>query len=145
MVRLGKSISGTLLMAEKRGLADYRTMTWKSIRLELAKSDSFPRGSPSRVYLFRLPLNVDGSIDERAVRDMPREATVRRFWPSEPDLAGYVVPAQRGWDLAYDQILPDAGRGRLESNALRLGDCVTLTEPDGARLPFKVASLESLS
>jgi hypothetical protein len=123
---------------------DYLFMTWKSIRLELAKSDNFPRGAPSRVDLFRLPLNADGSIDEDAVRDLPGEATVRRFWPSEPDLAGYVVPAQRGWDLAYDPFQPGAGRGRLESDALRLGDCVTLTEPDGARLPFTVASLDPL-
>lgn len=131
-------------MEGSRAAADYLSMTWKSIRLELAKSDNFPRGSPSRVYLFRLPLNADGSIDERAVRDLPGEATVRRFWPSEPDLAGYVLPAQRGWDLAYDPFQPGAARGRLESNALRLGDWVMLTEPDGARLPFGVVSIEAL-
>jgi hypothetical protein len=119
-------------------------MTWKSIRLELAGTADFPRGSASRSYLLRLPLGADGAIDERAIRNEPRQATVRRFWPSQPDLAGYVIRTPRGWDLTYDFHTPGAGSGRIESDALRLGDCVTLTEPDGRRLPFRVASLEKL-
>ena len=71
-------------------------------------------------------------------------ATVRRFWPSEPDLAGYVIPSPAGWVLAYDRVVSGKGSGKLEGDALRLGDCVTMTEPDGRRLPFKVAALETL-
>lgn len=116
-------------------------MIWKSIRLELGTTDGFPRGSPSRAYLIRLPLDEDGAIDKNALEQQPRHATVRRFWPSEPDRVGYAIPAGRGLDLAYDPHLSSGGSGKLESDALRLGDCVTLTEPDGTRLPFRVAAL----
>lgn len=116
-------------------------MIWKSIRLELGTTDGFPRGSPSRAYLIRLPLDEDGAIDKNALEQQPRQATVRRFWPSEPDRVGYAIPAGCGLDLAYDPHLPDGGSGKLESDALRLGECVTLTEPDGTRLPFRVAAL----
>ncbi|MFT4026205.1 MAG: hypothetical protein QM676_05325 [Novosphingobium sp.] len=120
-------------------------MIWKTIRLELATTADYPRGSPSRAYLLRLPLGENGAIDRTALQDEPRQATVRRFWPSEPDLAGYVVPSPGGWVLAYDRAQSGNGSGKLEGNALRLGDCVTMTEPDGRRLPFRVAALETLS
>lgn len=116
-------------------------MIWKSVRLELGKTEDFPRGSPSRAYLLRLPLGEDGTIDKGAVNQQPRQATVRRFWPSEPDRVGYAVPAGRGLDLAYDPHLPKGSSGKLDSDALRLGECVTLTEPDGTSLPFRVAAL----
>lgn len=132
-------------MAKGAGLADCRRMMWKNIRLELAKTDNFPRGSPSRAYLLRLPLGADGGIDKVAVHNQPRRATVRRFWPSEPDMAGYAIPAAGGLDLAYDPCPPGWEIGKLESDALRLGDCVVLTEPDGTRLPFRVAALDALS
>jgi hypothetical protein len=116
-------------------------MTWKSIRLELAKTEGFPRGSASRAYLLRLPLSDDGAIDKSAVQQQPRQATVRRFWPSQPDQAGYALPAAQGLELTCDLGAPDARTARLESDALRLGDCVTLTEADGTRLLFRVAAL----
>lgn len=119
-------------------------MIWKNIRLELARTPDFPRGSPSRSYLLRLPLAENGAIDRTALHDHPREATVRRFWPSEPDLAGYVIASPAGWVLAFDRAPTGNDSGKLESDALRLGDCVTMTEPDGRRLPFRVAALEAL-
>ncbi len=131
-------------MAQRLAEPDDRWMTWKSIRLELAGTEDFPRGSPSRAYLLRLPLGENGAIDRSALQDEPRQATVRRFWPSEPDLAGYVIPGVEGWELAYDRAWMGKGSGRLESDILRLGDCVTMTEPDGRRLPFRVASLQAL-
>lgn len=119
-------------------------MIWKSIRLELGTTPDFPRGSPSRAYLLRLPLAEDGAIDRAALQAMPHQATVRRFWPSQPDLAGYVIPSPGGWLLDYDRALPGGDSGKLEGNAFRLGECITMTEPDGRRLPFRVAALEAL-
>jgi hypothetical protein len=43
-------------------------MTWKSIRLELARTKEFPEGSASRAYLLRLPLDDRGRIYESALR-----------------------------------------------------------------------------
>lgn len=138
-------ISGTLRMAAGLARRNFAVMMWKTIRLELAKTDEFPRGSPSRSYLLRLPLGEDGAIDEAELRQQPRHATVRRFWPSQPDLAGYVVRSSRGWEIAYDLDRPEAALGRIDGEVLRLGECVTLAEPNGRRLPFRVASVEALS
>lgn len=118
-------------------------MAWKNIRLELDRTNDFPRGSASRSYLLRLPLGEDGAIDAEELKDQPYRATVRRFWPSEPDLAGYVVPGGGGWELAYERGAP--GSGHIETTALLLGECVTLVEPDGRSLPFRVAAVESLA
>lgn len=120
-------------------------MTWNAIRLELARTRDFPAGSVSRAYLLRLPLRADGMVDEGAVREQPARATVRRFWPSEPDMIGYIIPGPSGWKFTYEPgEADDEALFHLESHPLRVGDYVTVTEPDGRRLPFRVASLQAL-
>lgn len=117
-------------------------MTWQSIRLELAETRDFPRGSASRVYLLRLPLDPDGAIDGAALAAMPARATVRRFWPSQADLSGNVTRTAEGWAFVY-------GRGgrvlQPDLPAFHSGADVLLTEPDGTPLPFRVARLERLN
>lgn len=121
-------------------------MNWNSIRLELARTKEFPEGSASRAFLLHLPLDEDGLIDEETLGRTPVRATVHRFWPNERDLAGYVIRTPRGWALSYqpgeedDEIV-----FHLETHPLRMGEYVTLTEPDGRRLPFRVASLKRLN
>jgi len=117
-------------------------MTWKLIRLELARTEEFPEGSASRAYLLRLPIGEDGMIDAAAMAKAPALATVRRHWPNEPDMYGYVIRTPRGWALSYrpgeedDEVV-----FHLETHPIRLGEYVTLTEPDGRRLPFRVAGV----
>lgn len=121
-------------------------MAWKSIRLELAETREFPRGSASRVYLLRLPLDEDGTIDAAALARMPAHATVRRFWPSQADLLGNVIDTDAGWAFGYSRgepvprIVPQPG-----VSAFRCGEDIVLAEPDGTALPFRVARLEQLS
>lgn len=121
-------------------------MTWQSIRLELARTKEFPEGSASRCYLLRLPLGDDGFIEEKSVREAPAQATVRRFWPNQADLSGYIIATPRGWAFSYrlgeddDEVV-----FHLETHPIRLGEYITLTEPDGQRLPFRVASLKPLN
>ena len=117
-------------------------MAWKSIRLELAETSDFPRGSASRAYLLRLPLDPDGRIDLTEVGDRPARATVRRFWPNQADLSGNVVRTPQGW--AFDYGCGHA-TAQTEVPLLRLGECIVLIEPDGSRLPFRVADLVQLS
>lgn len=116
-------------------------MTWSSIRLELDDTQDFPRGSASRVYLLRLPLGSDGRIDEAALLTWPARATVRRFWPNEPDRSGYVVKTPQGWALSYEdeRLVP------LEPEPLLQGGHIVLTEPDGRLLPFRVSSVQQLN
>ena len=117
-------------------------MNWKSIRLELGSTQEFPAGSASRTYLLRLPLGDDGRIDETSLHQSPQRATVRRFWPNEPDLAGQVVATPSGWAFCYEIDGHVDRRSQLESDEIRAGGEVTLVEPDGRRLPFVVASIE---
>jgi hypothetical protein len=121
-------------------------MNWKSIRLELARTQEYPEGSACRAYLLRLPLNEQGLIDEKALRHSPALATVHRFWPNEPDLSGYVIRTPNGWALSYEIGEDDDETVfHLETHPIRIGEYLTLTEPDGRRLPFRVASLKQLN
>ncbi len=118
-------------------------MTWYRIRLDLARTKEFPQGSASRCYLLRIPLTGEGLIDEAARQAAPARATVRRFWPNQSDLSGYVVHTPRGWAFSYRPgEEDDEAVFHLESHPMRVGNYVTLTEPDGQQLPFRVASIE---
>lgn len=121
-------------------------MNWKSIRLELARTREFPEGSANRVFLLRLPLDDSGLIDERALRLSPAMATAHRFWPNEPDRSGYVVRTPGGWAVSYEPgEADDEAVFHLETHPIRIGEYLTLTEPDGRQLPFRVASLKQVN
>lgn len=119
-------------------------MSWSTVRLELARSCEFPHGSVSRAYLVRVPLDDSGSIDEREVRACPALATVRRFWSSEADRSGKLVKCECGWCFCFSQADGQA-LCRLGGEPMRLGDEITITEPDGSELPFRVASIKRQS
>ena len=112
---------------------------WNLIRLELARTPEFPAGSASRAYMLRVPLDAEGRIDETALARKPAMATVRRFWPNEPDQSGSLVRKGRGWAFSYavgeDD---DEDLYHLEAHPLRIGEYVTLTEQDGRQFPFRV-------
>lgn len=119
-------------------------MNWKSIRLELARTNDFPNGSASRAYVMRVPLAADGRIDEQAVVGAPEQATVRRMWPSQPDLSGHLVRMGESWAFLAGR------RGRQQKiwsefgcEPISEGGLLTLRE-NGQELPFRVAKLSSL-
>ena len=122
--------------------AHYGLMNWNNIRLELACGPQFPHGSPHRCYLLHVPLETGGLLHEDSILAFPKRATVRRFWPSQRDLRGHVVRTADGWAFAYEP--------RCEGNEmlfgmdvmpLQIGKCITLTEPNGERLPFRVTAV----
>lgn len=119
-------------------------MNWKTIRLELARTREFPRGSVSRAYLLRVPLDQAGMIDERAIAASPSRATVRRFWPSQPDRIGCVSRCDCGWCFCFDSTGENAVLS-LDCEPLKLGREVTIAAPDGTHLPFLVASMKHTS
>lgn len=113
---------------------------WNIVRLELARTPGFPEGSVTRAYILRVPLDRAGLIDEKALAKRPAMATVRRFWPNEPDQSGYLIRNRNGWAFSYaigDE--DDETVSHLEAHPLRVGDYVTVTERDGVSLPFRVA------
>jgi hypothetical protein len=130
-------------------------MKWKVIRLELASSWQFPRGSAGRSYLVRLPLNEDGAIDTAALEAQPSRATVRRYWPNEADMVGQLVHTPTGYAIQYEmngfaRSNGDSGtngHGELRllqfgADAIRIGEEIFLTEPDGHQVRYRVANLQ---
>lgn len=114
-------------------------MNWKSIRLELGSTEDFPAGSVSRAYLIRLPLDDYDVVDSLALAQSASNATVRRHWSTEADQRGIVVPSGSDWaipcDGGFERLL------HLDGTPMRLGQQVSVVEPDGTVLPFKVASV----
>ncbi len=129
-------------------------MTWKMIRLELASNWEFPRGSAGRSYLIRLPLTADGAIDAESLQSQPARATVRRYWPNQPDMLGYLVHTPSGYAIRYEAngSKPSGaapGEGALAQRlfqfgpgAIRIGEEVSLTEPDGNDARFRIAGMQ---
>lgn len=124
-------------------------MTWKVIRLELASSCEFPRGSAGRSYLIRLPLTEEGEIDTLTLESQPVRATVRRYWSNEADMLGYLEHTPQGFAIRYEmngngKASGDADQPRLRFSAasIKIGEQIFLTEPDGRELRFRVASLQ---
>jgi hypothetical protein len=129
-------------------------MKWQMIRLELASSWQFPRGSAGRSYLIRLPLTDDGAIDTAALESQPTRATVRRYWPNEADMVGYLVHTPMGYAIRYEMNETRLNGGsqsngnsdqrlfQFGAEAIRIGEEMFLTEPDGHQARFRIASLQ---
>lgn len=112
---------------------------WNLVRLELARTPEFPAGSASRAYMLRVPLDEAGVIDDAALAKRPAMATVRRFWPNEADQSGYLLRNGKAWVFSYAVGDDDDEKlFHLEAHPLRVGEYVTITEPDGTRFPFRV-------
>ena len=112
---------------------------WTLVRLELGNCSNFPKGSASRAYVLRVPLGEGGVIDEAAVAAWPARATVRRFWPNEPDRHGYLFRDGEGWAFSCKTSEDhDEGLYRLEAQSLLQREHVAITEPSGRRDEFCV-------
>jgi hypothetical protein len=107
-------------------------MTWKTIRLELARTPEFPEGSATHSYILRLPLDDDDLIDRAALKHPSESPAVR---------IGVMISQPGGWAFSYEVgDADDEGVFHLENHPIRLGQYLTITEADGERLPFKVVS-----
>lgn len=114
-------------------------MNWKSIRLELASTGEFPAGSVGRAYLIRLPLDERDKVDQAAFSRHPSRATVRRHWSTEADQRGVIVQADGRWAMRCDGT-PERLL-ELNETGIRPGQQVSVVEPDGRTLPFRIASV----
>lgn len=116
-------------------------MTWHMIRLDLARSADHPDGSAAHSFLLRLPLNDEGIVDLTACLEKPERCTVLRAFPGQSEMRGYLRHGRRGWVLSYEPgDGDDEALFHLETHRLVKGEYVTITEPDGAALCFRVAS-----
>jgi hypothetical protein len=116
-------------------------MTWKTIRLELARTPDWPEGSAAHAYLLHLPVDDNGMVEARALHEATKHPTVRRFWPNEPDQTGVIIRKGRKWVFSYrpgDE--DDEAVFHLESHSLKVGQYLTITEANGEQLPFRVVN-----
>ena len=113
--------------------------SWRKIRLELAQSSEFPKGSVGRAYLVRLPLDDNDLVDEAELLKRPHLATVRRHWATDADEAGLVQKVDGV--LAMQCNGTSARMLRFDGRPIRLGQQVSVVEPDGAVLGFRIAGI----
>ena len=116
-------------------------MSWKIIRLELARTAEYPQGSPAHAYVLRLPVDDNGMLEKRILRHPDQHPVARRFWPGEADREGVVIPKGRSWVFSYAPgESDDETLFNLEGHPIMVGQYLTITEADGEKLPFKVVS-----
>jgi hypothetical protein len=116
-------------------------MSWKTIRLELARAARFPQGSASRAYLLHLPVDESGTIEKELFDRTPALATVRRHWPSERDRSGYVIRRGTDWLFSFgDQKSCEETVVQLPEQTLKPGSEVSVIEPGGESQSYRVMS-----
>lgn len=120
-------------------------MTISSVRLELARNPGFPEGSAEHGYEMHLPLAADGHIDIESWRRHRAICTVRRFWGTEAEERGHLMHARDGsWRFTYDLDAdpePDEPIFRFDSHLFKIGEYLTVTEPDGQPMTFRVVEV----
>ena len=115
---------------------------WSLVKLEMARSADYPLGSVGRAYLVRVPLDRIGMIDGAGVARNPKRATVRRFWPNEPDLSGYVVKCRDCWSFRDEDFPGSEGCfASMPDRSIRAGALLKVIERNGTSSPFRVAEI----
>lgn len=119
-------------------------MNWKTVRLELSRTASSPKASPSRAFLIRVPLDDSGGIDAIQLARDPTRATVLRTWSSEPDQFGYVERANEHWLFRCPRKVGEDVY-RMLAVPLGLHDRVEIEGPDGVPQAFTVTSISGIN
>lgn len=120
-------------------------MSWSIVRLSLARTPQFPQGSTLHGYELVLPLGDGGLIDLQAFEQAPARATVQRLAPGEAVQRGAILYRDGRFAFSYEPgDADDEDVFHLENHALRQGEYLTLTEPDGDVLPYRVESVRAL-
>jgi hypothetical protein len=117
-------------------------MTWKRVRLELARSHEFPEGSNRHGYEMVLPLAADGRVDEKTLAAAPEVATVHRFWEGEGDAVGQMVRVAGQWRISYAVgTADDEPLHRFAEHRFKEGEYVSVRTAEGAEHAFKVIAV----
>jgi len=120
----------------------------KRIRLNLARSKTFPSGSARHGYEFVAPLDASDHIDVELWRKYRDHCRVRRFWADEEEIGRLVhKPGGREharWIFDYDDAAEDDDEAgyRFGAHAFRIGEYVSIRDEDGEMHTFQVVSVE---
>ena len=94
------------------------------IRLNLARSKTFPAGSDVHGYEIVAPLDAHGHIDPRLWKEQREICSVRRFWNGDDEQIGLLVhkpggPEHARWVFDYDASRSDRQRrARMKTTGL---------------------------
>lgn len=118
-------------------------MSIKVITLELARNPGAPSGDPDHGYIFRAPLDPQGSFDRFQWAAVKELCTVRRIEKGAEVEAGLLVLNRSGkWVFSYAPgEEDDETLFRLANHSFKPGDYVSVTEHDGVERTFKVTSV----
>jgi hypothetical protein len=113
------------------------------IRLELARTASFPNGSAWHGYEFVAPLTADSYIDAKAWSELKELCHVRRFHDDNSEEHGQFVRSGHGWCFKYPggSDIEQESLFKLDRHRFTPGGYVTVTEPDGKQLPFRIVAM----
>ena len=121
--------------------------TLRKVTLHAARSKEFPDGSIRHGYDFVAPLSDEGRIDLETWKDHRRECFAHRFWDDEPTMQGLLVHRAGGfggstWTFEWKGAPTDEEEGyRFADHLFRVGEYVSVREPDGHLLTFRVVSV----
>jgi len=117
-------------------------MTLMTIRLELARTPEFPSGNPARGFEFTAPLTREGHLDSQGWEKAKDRCTVTRFWDGR-ELRGKLRHVGSGWRFDYiDGDDDDEPFFKLDKHVVEPGLYVTIREPNGQELPFRIVRVE---
>lgn len=121
----------------------------RKVTLHAARSKEFPEGSIRHGYDFVAPLTDEGRIDLEAWKEHRGECFAHRFWAGEPTMRGLLVRRAGGhggstWTFEWKSAanVEDEEEGyRFADHLFRVGEYVSVREPDGRLLTFRVDSV----
>jgi hypothetical protein len=116
----------------------------RKIRLELARTPEYPEGNTDQGYELVLPLQTDGHIDPQSYRAMRDQCRVHRFWKGEKIQSGAILhTGPNRWVFSYEPgTEDDEPVYKLDQHVFRVGEYLSIREPDGRMLPFKIVVIE---
>ena len=123
-------------------------MSLSRIVMRLARNPgtAFAEGDDHRGYTLTAPLTSDGQIDEAAFRADTKACTVRRFSADEDAQEGVLSRRGERWFFDYDaeDTADDEAIHKLGDHSFNVGDYVSIADPDGLMLAYKVTEVTAL-
>ena len=118
-------------------------MSLMHIRLELGRMPDAPNGDRRHGYELIAPLDRYGHLDAAEWSVNKDKCGVRCFRPLQTDRKGMLRHVSCGWKFDYfpDRKDDDEPIFRLDRHVIAPGLYISITEEDGVRRPFKIATV----
>jgi hypothetical protein len=127
-------------------MAGPHSATLRKIVLHAARSKEFPEGSIRHGYDFVAPLTHEGRIDLDAWKAHRGECFAHRFWADEPTMQGLLIHRAGGrggstWTFEWKGMSDEEEGYRFGDHLFRVGEYVSVREPEGHMLTLRVVSV----